>query len=101
MGGQNIPANNEQNDENMGLMPLLPPGFRFLPSDEEIFRYYLVNKNDRQNPNPGQPFQSQHDQGARRVWLQPLGAVRESLLRVWLWGGDKALVLLHGSSWAC
>ncbi|XP_030466573.1 protein FEZ-like [Syzygium oleosum] len=56
MGGQNIPANNEQNHENMGLMPVLPPGFRFFPSDEEIFRYYLVNKNDRPNPNLANRF---------------------------------------------
>ncbi|XP_056167365.1 NAC transcription factor 29-like [Syzygium oleosum] len=56
MAGQIIPANNDQNLENMGLMPVLPPGFRFFPSDEEIFRYYLVNKNDRPNPNLANHF---------------------------------------------
>ncbi|XP_056167364.1 protein CUP-SHAPED COTYLEDON 3-like [Syzygium oleosum] len=25
----------------MGLMPVVPPGFTFCPSDEELFRYYL------------------------------------------------------------
>ncbi|KAI6689036.1 hypothetical protein NL676_025864 [Syzygium grande] len=56
MAGEIISANNDQNRENMGLMPVLPPGFRFFPSDEEIFRYYLVNKNDCQNPDPANRF---------------------------------------------
>ncbi|KAI6668750.1 hypothetical protein NL676_007203 [Syzygium grande] len=55
MAAQNIPAN-DQNRKNMGLMPVLPPGFCFFPSDEEIFRYYLVNKNDHPNPSAANRF---------------------------------------------
>ncbi|KAF7849973.1 hypothetical protein BT93_L0067 [Corymbia citriodora subsp. variegata] len=52
MAGRIIPANNDQNQ----LLAMLPPGFRFFPSDEEIFRYYLANKNDRSNPELGNHF---------------------------------------------
>ncbi|KAI6689039.1 hypothetical protein NL676_025867 [Syzygium grande] len=56
MTGQIISANSDQNCENMGLMPVLPLGFPFFPSDEEIFRYYLVNKNAHPNPDPANHF---------------------------------------------
>ncbi|KAI6668748.1 hypothetical protein NL676_007201 [Syzygium grande] len=55
MAIQNMPAN-DQNGENMGLMPVLPPGFCFFPSDEEIFCYYLMNKNDHPNPRLANRF---------------------------------------------
>lgn len=31
-------------DLNMGTLPLLPPGYRFAPTDEELMRFYLRNK---------------------------------------------------------
>ncbi|KAI6668746.1 hypothetical protein NL676_007199 [Syzygium grande] len=66
MAPQNISAN-DQNRKNTGLMPVLPPGFCFFPSDEEIFRYYLVNKNNCTNPDPPIVTVKTSDERQRRM----------------------------------
>ncbi|XP_030466554.2 protein FEZ-like [Syzygium oleosum] len=56
MAAQSIPDNNDRDAKNVGSMPVLPLGFRFFPSDEEIFCNYLVNKDDHLNPDPANRF---------------------------------------------